>query len=94
MKATISGRRYNTAKCEVLGTMEHYTVSGNYSGSTKLLRAQDGAYLVWRDSNGEDCHMGSFLCGWDRVEWPIDDFDMTDEQEARCAELKLITVIN
>ena len=94
MKATINGRRYNTDKCEVLGTMEHYTASGNYSGATKLLRAPDGAYLVWRDSNGEDCYMRSLLCRWDALSWPIDDFDMTDEQEARCAELKLITVIN
>lgn len=94
MKATINGRRYNTDKCEVLGTMEHYTVSGNYSGSTTLLRASDGTYIVWRDSNGEDCHVGSFMRRWDRVAWPIDDFDMTDEQEARCAELGLIMVIN
>jgi hypothetical protein len=94
MKATISGRRYNTDKCAVLCTTEHHTASGNYSGSTKLLRAPDGMYLVWRDSNGEDCHMGSFLWKWDPLAWPIDDFDMTDEQEARCAELKLITIID
>lgn len=94
MKATINGRRYNTDKCEVLCTTEHHTASGNYSGSTKLLHASDGTYLVWRDSNGEDCHMGSFLCRWDRSTWPIDDFDMTDEQEVRCAELGLIMVIN
>lgn len=94
MKATINGRRYNTDKCEVLCTTEHHTASGNYSGSTKLLHASDGTYLVWCDSNGEDYNMGSFLCRWDRAAWPIDDFDMTDEQEARCAELGLIMVIN
>ena len=94
MKATINGRRYNTDKCEVLGTVEHHTTSGNYSGSTKLLHASDGTYLMWRDSNGEDCHMGSVLCMWDRAACPIDDFDMTDEQEARCAELGLVMVIN
>ena len=49
---------------------------------------------MWRDSNGEDCHMGSVLCMWDRDACPIDDFDMTDEQEARCAELGLVMVIN
>ena len=94
MKATINGRRYNTDKCEVICTTEHHTASGNFSGSTKLLRASDGMYLIWRDSNGEDCHIGSFLCRWDRAACPIDDFDMTDEQEARCAELGLIMVIN
>ena len=58
------------------------------------MRTPDGMYLIWRDSNGEDCHMGSFLLKWDPLAWPIDDFDMTDTQEVRCAELKLITIIN
>lgn len=95
MKATINGRRYDTNKCEVLGDHDHHNYSGNYSGTTRLVRASDGALLLWTDANGQDGYLCDDLRLFNEDEtWSINDFDMTDEQEARCAELGLIMIIN
>ena len=95
MKNTIDGKRYNTDRCEILGEHDHHNYSGNYSGTTYLLRAKDGTLLLWTDSNGQDLYLRDDLrpfgdddySAWD---WSIDDFDMTEEQEERCVELGLI----
>lgn len=95
MKATIDGKRYDTNKCEVLGTHDHHNYSGNYSGTTRLLRASDGTLLLWTDTNGQDCHLCDDLRLFNEDEtWSIDDFDLNDEQEARCMELGLIKVVD
>lgn len=94
MKATINGKRYNTDKCEVLGEHDHYNHSNNYSGTTRLLRAADGELLVWTDANGQDLYLSDALYAFPGdSDWTINDFDMDDEQEERCAELGLITIV-
>lgn len=90
MKVTIGGKRYDSDKCEILGNIDHYSYSNNYCGNTKLLRAANGTLLDLTQSNGQDLYMrDSFgiLC------MEIDDFEMNEEQEKRCAELGLIELI-
>lgn len=93
MKVTIDGKRYDSSRCEILGEYDHHSYSGNYSGTTYLLRAADGALLIHTDSNGQDCHICNAFYAFDESDYTIDDFEMTDEQEARCAELGLITIV-
>lgn len=94
MKATIDGKRYDTDKCEVLGTIDHHSSSGNYSGTTSLIRASNGELLVWCDSNGQDLHMHSYVCSLYGSGRMIDEFTMTDDQEAKCAALGLIEIVD
>ena len=92
MKATISGKRYESDRCEVLGRKTYYN-NGNPAAYVDLVRASDGTYLI--DYDSRDCFYGdSSLYLWDEVEYPIDVFDLTDEQEARCVDLGLIKVIS
>jgi len=93
MKATINGKRYDTAKCEELGSYDTYN-NGNYSGTVTLLRASNGQLLVWADTNGQDCFRHDYLVAWDSSDIRIDSFDLTPEQTKRCAELGLIEVIS
>lgn len=92
MKKTINSKRYDTTKCEVLGEYVHHN-NGNYSGTTYLLRASDNQLLVHCDSNGQDYYLPSYVCIFNDTKFSIDDFDMTDEQENRCAELGFITIV-
>lgn len=94
MKATINGKRYNTDKCEVLGVHRHYNYNNNYSGTTRLLRAADGKLLIWTDANGQDLYLSDALYAYPGYsDWAIEDFEMDEGQEARCAELRLITIV-
>ena len=92
MKVTINGKRYDTSKCEVLGEIKH----GDNTGITRLIRASDGKILCWFDSNsnGHDIGLRSYVLEWDNHLRRIDDFTMTDEQEARCAALGLIEIVD
>lgn len=90
MKATINGKRYDTSRCEVLGERDHYNYSNTYSGTTRLLRANDGALLEHTNSNGQDCYLTDSLI---EFEGNIDAFKMDDAQEQRCAELGLIVLV-
>ena len=92
MKATINSKRYNTANCETLGEIDHYN-NGNYSGTTYLLRANDGQLLVHTDSNGQDLHIQSNLESWEDSMMEIDAFKLDDDQEKRCVELGLIEIV-
>lgn len=94
MKATVYGKRYDTDKCEVLGTIDHHSSNGNYSGTTSLIRASNGELLIWCDSNGQDLHMHSYVCSFYGSGRVIDEFAMTDEQEAKCAALGLIEIVD
>lgn len=95
MKATIDGKRYDSDKCEVLGSHDHHNYSNNYSGTTYLVRASDGTLLLWTRTNGQDCHLCDDLRLFDGDEnWSIDDFYLNDKQEARCTELGLIKVVD
>lgn len=91
MKKTINGKRYDTSKCEVLGEVDHRN-NGNYAGSTRLLRASDGLLLLWCDSNGQDLYLNDYLCafGGEHCNYTIDDFEMDDDQAARCEDLGLL----
>ena len=94
MKQTINGKRYNTDTCEVLCEKNHYNYSNNYCGFTKLLRAKDGMLLIFSSGNGQDCYFpGDDLLDFENSQYTIDDFEMTDDQEARCVELKLIEIV-
>ncbi len=90
MKATINGKRYDTDKCEVLGEFSHYSYSNTYCGTTKLLRAADGTLLEYTDSNGQDLYLNDSLTEFDG---DIDKFNLDEDQEKRCAELGLITLV-
>lgn len=93
MKATIDGKRYDTDKCERLGDYGHQN-NGNYTGTTHLLRANNGQLLVWENTNGQDLYFRDNLRAFlDESGDTIDSFDLTEEQEARCAELGLIEII-
>lgn len=94
MKATLNGKRYDTDRCEVLGEHDHHSSSGNYSGTTRLLRAANGTLLLWTDSNGQDCWLRDDLRLFEDDEnWDIDSFNMDGDQEKRCAELGLIEIV-
>lgn len=94
MKVTIGNKRYNSEKCEVLGKRNHYSHSNNYAGETSLLRAADGQLLLLTSSNGQDFHVQDSFTAFDPdYGLEIADFEMTDAQEARAAELKLIEII-
>ena len=94
MRVTINGKRYDTSKCEVLCEIEHRDYEGNLSGTTRLIRASNGQLLEWCESNGRDLNIRDYVCAWRKSERTIDEFTMTDEQEARCAKLGLIAVID
>lgn len=92
MKKTINGLRYDSANCERLAERDHYS-NGNYSGSSTLLLAKNGKYLIHTYSNGQDFYLqdAMYICE-DPTEW-LDGVDLTDEQEKRCVELSLIELV-
>ena len=91
MKATYNGRRFDSDKCETLAERNHYN-NGNYSGTTYIMRASDGQMLIYRWTNGQDCYLtNAFFAPTDPIDW--ERYDMSDEQEARCAELGLIEIV-
>jgi len=93
MKTTINGKRYDTDKCEVLGERDHRSGSGNYSGTSYLLRAGDGTYLAWTDTNGQDLYLCDSLDRPASLSDFIDSLDLYEEQEARLEELGLLEVV-
>lgn len=99
MRATINGKRYDTDRCEILGEKACRDCSNNYCGTSYLLRASDGTLLVHQASNGQSCHFnnGVYLfdnecCGMSGNE--IDAYDLTPEQEKRCEELGILTIVD
>ena len=94
MKTTENGKRYDTERCEDLGKYDHHN-NGNYSGSTHLLRAKDGAYLEWTNSNGQDCYTRDNLCvvGDGEVAELVDSLRPDEDQEARLVKLGLIEIV-
>ena len=94
MKETINGKRYNTDNLEILASMDHRTMnSNNYAGTTSLCRASDGVFLLWEDSNGQDCYFGDSLTLYGNPKIALDGMDMTEKQEKRCVELGLIEIV-
>jgi hypothetical protein len=98
MKATINGRRYDSEKCETLAEYDHRGNGNNYAGTSYLLRASDGAYLIHNDSNGQDCHFRHALFLADGYNATPQDFlencDLDDGQEKRLVELGLLKVVD
>jgi hypothetical protein len=94
MKTTINGKRYNSEKCEELASYDHRSHSNNYSGTSALMRASDGTYLVHTDSNGQDCWLqdGFYPCE-DVLEF-VRRCELSDDQEARLVELSVITIVD
>jgi len=93
MKKTINGKRYNTDKLEELASGEHWTSSNTYAGTTSLCRASNGVYLLWENSNGQDCFYNSGLSLCEDPTGAADGMDMDEEQEKRCVELGLIEIV-
>jgi len=98
MKATINGARYDSARCEPLAEKRHYS-NGNYSGTSYLLLASDGTYLLHEDSNGQDCYFRDSLIKADDAnvtaqEFLEDDCELDDEQEQRLVELGILRRID
>ena len=90
MKVTINGKRYDTKKCEELGDYDHYNHSNTYSGTTHLLRANDGTLLEYTNTNGQDLYLSDSLILFDG---DLDPYKLSEEQEKRCAELGLIEIV-
>ena len=93
MKVTIDGKRYDTEKCKILASRDHYN-NNNYSGTTSLIEASNGKLLVHTDSNGQDCWLSDCLFPWDSDyhDCNIDRYYRI-EDEARLVELGLIEVV-
>ena len=91
-KITIGNKRYDSKKCEVLGEIDHYR-NGNYAGTTYLHRAADGMLLVNCRSNGQDLYLRDYIDLLVDTHYTLQDFDLTDEQEARCVALGLIELV-
>lgn len=96
MKKTINGKRYDTSKCENLTEFDHHN-NGNYSGTTHLLRAANGDYLYWVNSNGQDCWLTDELDvvtpeseNWQQL---INNRPVDDDAEKRMIELGLIEIV-
>jgi hypothetical protein len=89
MKTTYEGKRYSSDRCEEIAHRDHYN-NGNYAGTTTLLRASNGKYLLLTESNGQDCWVTDqfFVC--DDPTEQLETMEMTDEQEKRAVELGLI----
>jgi len=79
----------------VLGERKQYDSRNNYCGARKLLRASNAQLLVYNDSNGQDCYYRSDIKLFASNNYlNIEDFDLSDEQEERCAELGLIELVD
>jgi hypothetical protein len=96
MKATINGKRYNSDKCETLAEYNHYN-NGNYCGTSYLLLASDGTYLILQDSNGQDCYFRGNLfaanCDNRTPQEFLENCALDEEQEKRLVALGLITMV-
>jgi hypothetical protein len=96
MKATINGKRYNSDKCEALAGYNHYS-NGNYSGTSRLLLASDGTYLIHTDSNGQDCYLRDNLfeanCDNKTPQEFLANCDLGEGEEKRLVALGLITMV-
>ncbi len=97
MKATINGKRYDSSRCETLAESEHHH-NGNYAGTTYLLLAKDGAYLLHNDSNGQDCYFRDALFLADSNNVTPQEFlercGLSDDQEKRLVELGLLKIVD
>jgi len=98
MKRTINGKLYNSEKCEVLASHAHYHYcNGNYSGTSYLLLASDGTYLIHTDSNGQDCYMRDNLfvadCGNVTPQAFLERCTLDENEEKRLVELGLLTIV-
>ena len=96
MKATINGKRYNSDKCEVLAEKRHYHY-GNYSGTSYLLFARDGTYLIHTYSNGQNCYLRDSLIEANSDNRTPQEFlgecDL-DKAEKRFVALGLLTMVD
>jgi len=92
MKTTINGKRYDSSRCESLCDYDHHN-NGNYSGTSHLLLASDGTYLIWTDTNGQDCWTTDKFCECCDVTAFIDQCDPDPAEEERLVELELIEII-
>ena len=93
MKETIDGKRYDTDNLEILASRDHRSGSNNYAGDTSLCRASDGVFLLWEDSNGQDCYFIDSLTLCEDPHKAINGMEMDGEQEIRCVELGLIQIV-
>lgn len=91
MKITIYKKRYDSERCEILGRKDH-TYNDNYCGTTYMLRAADGQLLAYTKANGMDARIKTNLRAFDYSD-TVDNYEMSEEQEKRCAELGLIEII-
>ena len=91
MKCTHDGKRYDSRNCETLAEKDAYN-NGNYAGTTYVERASDGTLLIRVTSNGQDLwRQSSFFVPNGEIDWS--EYELTDEQEARCVELGFIQIV-
>ena len=96
MKINHNGKRYDTAKCTILGESDLYSYSNNYAGTCYLGIASDGQYIQWQDTNGQDCYITddiSILTRSEAVDL-INSMDQDDDQVAAAIKCGLIEVID
>ena len=95
MKITNAGKRYDTEKCVALCERDHRSSSGNYSGSTFLLLASNGAYILPTSANGQDCYLssGARVVDLAAAREFANGADMSDEQQAAAIKCGLIEMV-
>lgn len=89
MKITINRKRYDTEKCKIIAHKNHYNYSNNYSGTSYVGVASDGQWLIWCDSNGQDCYISDYVDNGNNVD--LDDYEMDTDEEANGLKLGIIT---
>ena len=95
MKITNAGKRYDSDKCVALCERYHRSSSGNDSGTTCLLLASNGAYILATSANGQDCYLSSGARVVDLAEARefADGTNMTEEQQADAIKCGLIEMV-
>lgn len=94
MKITYNARRYDSEKMEILCERDFYNNS-NYAGTGYVVRASDGQLFLLSTSNKLDGFRKDGIIPYsDDIRLDIDLYDMTEEQEKRCAELGLIEIVD
>jgi hypothetical protein len=94
MKIVTQSKLYNTDKMESLGSRDRHSHSGTLAGITRLMHASDGTFWLWTDANGLDTSIWSRLEPCADVVKELERMELSDDDEARCAALKLITIIS
>ena len=91
MKKVIAGIIYNTEKMIGLCSYCHHN-NGNYSGTTRLYKANNGKYVSVTETNGQDLYLCDqmLIIESNDLNDVIDRCDLSADQEKYLIELGII----